>query len=119
MERGVQSVPACSASTLGNEKSDQKRASELVASLCGRRVRITRIKKGGCCFINVSTQKCFSIVRTKQSQVLFQGYSLGDFASKENAKGQPEKQKKEKERMHRTLRALPWHRHSSPVAEQL
>lgn len=39
------------------------------------------------------TQRCFSVVTTKKSKVLFQGYILGDYTSKENDKGQPKKQK--------------------------
>lgn len=38
----------------------------------------------------------FLIVRTKKSKVLFQGYILGDYASKENDKGQPKKQQDNK-----------------------
>lgn len=36
------------------------------------------------------------MVRTKKSKVLFQGYILGDYASKENDKGQSKKQQDNK-----------------------
>lgn len=44
-ERGIQSVPTVIASTLENEKLDQKREAESEASLCSLRIKIVRIKK--------------------------------------------------------------------------